>query len=172
MNRKHWFIKLVLFVALVAVLQQLFIAAVPQLVFTIAKHRSAKPYNTFIHTTKTDAGLRRVVLPNPDFIYSACFYDLGDKIYKLHVLVPDSSQYCSIGFYDCNMQPYRVLNNYGYAKRSELMVAVSQSPLLKTNYLKVLAPHSKGVILIRYLATDSAQRQAALQLQQAIRFTP
>ena len=70
MKAKDKVILLVWFVAIVFVTQHLFIVFAPNLIFIIAKHRSGKPLNTVIIAPKTDAKLRRVVLPNPDFIYN------------------------------------------------------------------------------------------------------
>src|SRR4051812_43111757 len=106
MKRRGIVAWLILFVVVVFVTQHLFIAYVPNMIFAIAKHRSAKPLNTVIYAPRTDAKLRRVVLPNPDFIYNACFYDASENDILITGEFPDSTQYSSLAFYGDNVQPY------------------------------------------------------------------
>lgn len=160
MSRIKW---LVVFVFITWAVQQLFIAFVPNLVFAIAQIRKPEPLNTVIHVSKTDAGLRKVVLPNPDFIYSACFYDVGHNDLLVTGEFADSAQYCCIAFYDNTAQPYYVRNNLQGFKNKYTIRLSAVGRVQRT----LKAKTAKGVILMRYLATDSAQRANALRLQKS-----
>lgn len=150
-----------LFVAIVFATQYLFIAFVPDIIFAIAKHRAGKPLNTVIQAPRTDAKLRRVVLPNPDFVYNACFYDVSKNDLLITGLFADTSQYCSLAFYGDNVQPYYVMNNLqGFKKK----YSVRLSSVGRENGC-IRTPSKQGTILMRVLVTDSVQYENAKQLQ-------
>jgi uncharacterized membrane protein len=154
---KHAFI----FVAIVFVSQHLFIAFVPNLIFVIAKQRSGKPLNTVIHAPKTDAKLRKVVLPNPDFIYSAVFYDLSENDLHISGLFPDSSQYTSIAFYGSNAQPFHVINNLDGRRKNlnmRLSMEFEDEDIVKS-------PTKQGVVLMRYLIKSPKEFERTKRLQ-------
>ncbi len=156
------------FAAIVFVVQYLFIAYIPDLIFAIAKRRSEKPLNSVIHAPRTDAKLRRVVLPNPDFIYSACFYDASENDLMITGEFPDSTQYGSLAFYGSNIQPYLVMNNQNGRKTKFKLRLTSVSRV----HSDIISPNKQGAILLRMLAVDSAQIQKALSLQKTFKVVP
>lgn len=156
---------LILFVAIIFATQYLFIAYLPNLIFMIAKHRSGVSLNTVIHAPKTDAKLRKVVLPNPDFIYSVCFYDATEKDILFTGLFADSTQYCSLAFYGNNVQPYYVRNNQ-VGLRDSFRLRLSTVNRARCD---LTSPTKQGAALLRILVTDSIQMQKALALQQAFK---
>lgn len=157
--------RVVLFLVIVLVVQQLFIAFTPNLIFAIAQARKPKGLNEVIHAGKTDASLRKVVLPNPDFIYSACFYDVAQNDLLITGELADTSQYCSLAFYDNTVQPYYVRNNLqGFKNKFTIRLSsVARAP----RTLK--AKSRKGAILMRMLAQGSTQVATARRLQQTFK---
>jgi len=147
------------------VAQYLFIAFLPNLIFVIAKFRSEKPLNTVIHAPKTDAKLRRVVLPNPDFIYSVCFYDASNKDILITGELPDSMQYCCLAFYGSNVQPFFVKNNKVGGKQH---LKLRMSTVNRVSY-DLTTPTKQGAILMRILVADSIQMKQALALQKTFK---
>ena len=158
---RNYFKSALFFAAIIFATQYLFIAFVPELIFAIAKHRSGKPLNTVIQAPRTDAKLRRVVLPNPDFVYNACFYDVSKNDLLITGLFSDSTQYSSLAFYGDNVQPYYVMNNLQGFKRK---YSVRLSSVGRENGC-IRTPSKQGAILMRVLVTDSAQYEKAKQLQ-------
>ena len=154
--------RILLFVFIVFITQHLFIAYVPQLVFAIAKHRKPQPVNTVYHAGKTDASLRKVVLPNPDFIYSACFFNLSKNDLLITGEFPDTSQYCSLAFYDDNVQPYYVRNNLQGFKNKYTIRLSAVNRVQRT----LRAKTKQGTVLMRILVTDSSQMANAKRIQQ------
>jgi hypothetical protein len=141
------------------------IVYLPNLIFMLAKHRSGKPLSTVIHAPKTDANLRRVVLPNPDFVYSACFYDVGKTDLIITGTFPDTTQYCSLSFYGSDVQPYHVINNLqDIAHSYNFRLSNSQNA-----DGAIQSVSRQSVILMRILATDSAQIERALKCQKTFR---
>ena len=161
MRMKNNLTLLGLFIVVVFAIQYLFIASVPNLIFRLAQKLSNKPLNTVIHAPKTDAKLRKVVLPNPDFIHSACFYDVTNNDLLISGTFPDSTQYCSLAFYADNAQPYYVLNNQkGGNKSFEFRISANG----RTDK-DITSPTKQGTLLVRSLVTDSLQMRQALKLQ-------
>lgn len=151
-----------LFAVIVFAVQHLFIAYVPALIFKIAQQRKPVPVNAVYHAGKTDASLRKVVLPNPDFIYSACFYNLSKNDLLITGEFPDTSQYCSLAFYDDNVQPYHVRNNLQGFKKKYTIRLSSVNRVQRT----LRAKTKQGTVLMRILVIDSAQMANAKRIQQ------
>ena len=107
---KKALIGLIIFCLVAFVTQRLFIKYVPNLVYKIAVKRVDHNFNHWINAPKTDASMRRVVMPNPDFVYSALFYDITDSPVAISGVLPGLS-YASVSFYDDRCQPYYVYNN-------------------------------------------------------------
>jgi uncharacterized membrane protein len=168
MKIRSYIIRGILFCTIVFAVQYLFIASIPNLVFFIAKHRSGKPLNTVIQAPKTDAKLRKVVLPNPDFVYNAVFYDVCKSDLIVSGEFPDSSQYCALAFYGDNAQPYRVINNLKTNSKS-FKFHLSQK---KSDSITVVSPTSQGALLMRILVTDNEQYKNAIQLQKLMKVLP
>jgi uncharacterized membrane protein len=161
MKLKNIFRNVFLFVFIVWSTQHLLIHFIPQIVFVIGKYRSQQPLNTVIHAGKTDATLRKVVLPNPDFIYSACFFDLTKNDLMISGEFPDTAKYCSLAFYGDNVQPFYVINNLqGFGKKYNVRLSgVHRTPNV------IQAKSKQGVILMRLLITDSFQIDSAKKFQ-------
>lgn len=159
MNWRNITARIFLFGALVFATQHFVIAMLPRLVFEIAKHRFGQPLNTIFHAPRTDARSRKVVLPNPDFIYSSCLFDAGHHDIVLKGEFPDASQYCSLSFYDSEVQPYDVLNNDSGSMSFEIRLSTKGTP-------GSIAPKtSQGAVLLRILAADASQLNEALRIQ-------
>jgi uncharacterized membrane protein len=165
MRKRKFLPRLLVFAAIVFVTQYLFIAYLPNLIFAIAKYHSHEPLNTVIYAPKTNAKLRKVVLPNPDFIYNACFYDASEKDILITGEFPDSTQYSSLAFYGNNVQPYYVKNNQ-VGMKSRFKIRLSSVGRIHSD---VRTPTKQGAVLMRILVTDSAQLKNALALQKTFR---
>lgn len=161
MKARKVLVRALIFAILVYVVQQVLVAYVPNLIFQIAKVKSGKPLNTVIHAPKTDAALRKVVLPNPDFIYSACFFDVSDNDILITGEFPDTAQYCSLAFYGNDVQPFYVMNNLQGFKRN---YKIRISSVGRVNGC-IKPVSNQGVVLMRILATDPLQVTKALKLQ-------
>lgn len=151
-------------VVLAFIIQWMFIKHVPDIVYKIAVHRSGRPANQWINAGKTDAGMRRVVMPNPDFVYSAFFYDVNEKDVVVSGVLPDSG-YASVSFYDDRCQPYFVYNNLSQDHTGKFSLTLSHQE--STGEHEVHAKTNKGVLICRFLMKgDSAlQRMKDYQNQ-------
>ncbi len=164
MKSRNYIIRTIVFLAIVFAVQYFFIASVPDIVFFIAKYRSGKPLNTVIQAPKTDAKLRKVVLPNPDFVYNAVFYDLSKSDLIISGEFPDTSQYCSLAFYGDDVQPYQVMNNLTSQPRT-FRFHLTQ----RNGNTVVVSPSNQGAILMRLLVTSEEQYKNARRLQKILK---
>jgi uncharacterized membrane protein len=148
---------LTLFLLIAFISQWVIIKYLPNIVYKIAIHRVHNNFNTWINSGKTDAGMRRVVMPNPDFVYSALFYDVSDRNIKVSGVFPDST-YASISFYDDRCQPYYVYNNLDSARTGKFELDLVKDGTNDAHSVKVKT--ERGVIICRFLkSTDSSYQQ-------------
>jgi hypothetical protein len=151
---KKFFVNALIVVVLAFIIQWMFIKYVPDIVYKIAVHRSDKPCNQWINAGKTDAGMRQVVMPNPDFVYSAFFYDVNEKDVVVSGVLPDSG-YASVAFYDDRCQPYFVYNNLSRDHTGNFSLTLSHQE--STGPHEIQAKTNKGVLICRFLVKgDSA----------------
>ncbi len=162
---KKGYLYFVVFIAIAAVTQWALIKYIPNLVHVIATHR-VKQRNEWINNGRTDASMRTVVMPNPDFVYSALFYDVREHDIVITGTLPDST-YGSLSFYDDRCQPYAVYNNLTPNHTGRFSIVISKDALKGANGIK--AQTVQGEILCRYLLKgDSAYAKTrALQSQLA-----
>ena len=141
------------FIAIALLTQWLVIKYVPDMVHAIALNR-VPLRNRWINNDKTDARMRRVVLPNPDFKYSALFYDVNEHDITISGILPDST-YSSVAFYDDRCQPYYVYNNLSTEHKGRFQFRISKKT---ADGVKQLQPKTNtGIIICRYLVkNDSA----------------
>lgn len=150
---------------LALLVQWLVIKYIPNVVYKIAVHRSGNDFNRWINAGKTDAGMRRVVLPNPDFIYSALFYDVSGKDIILTGNFPDST-YASVAFYDNRCQPYYVYNNLSDNRKGQFRFQLSKKSANGPNQLQ--AKTGRGVVICRFLVKDSSKYEKMRAYQQQL----
>jgi uncharacterized membrane protein len=161
---KRKIIYIVAFLVLVFCTQWLVVKYLPNLVYRIAVHRAGET-NKWIAAGKTDATMRRVVLPNPDFIYSALFYDVNDKDLVIMGVLPDS-MYASVAFYDNRCQPWYVYNNLSKNRTGQFWFQLSKRGLKGTNQIQ--AKTNKGVIICRFLVGTDSLRSKMVDYQHSL----
>ena len=125
----------------------------PDLLMLGAKKKIGNEENLFKHGELPEAGSNFVVKPNPDFLYSTCFYDLSDGPIKMVGDLPDSS-YWSIGIYEMNTVNYFVKNDQQFnSSHLELNLHLANQSVADKGE-NIIAPSKKGLILFRILVTD------------------
>jgi hypothetical protein len=152
-----------LIVALLAfIFQWALIRYAPDIVYRIAVHRTKGQGNQWISAGKTDAKMRRVVMPNPDFVYSALFYDVNAKDISVSGVLPDSG-YASVAFYDDRCQPYYIYNNLDHKRTGKFNFKLSKAAPLGTNDIQVKS--GRGVLICRYLMKGDSGYQTMKEYQ-------
>ncbi len=159
-------IGLIGFVLLVLAIQWAVIHYLPDVVYKIATRRIEHKFNVWINAGKTDASMRRVVMPNPDFVYSALFYDVTDNNIQISGVLPDST-YASISFYDDRCQPYCVYNNLDSSRtgKFELNLVKNETSAPHTVHVKT----ERGVVICRFLKSTDGSYQQLVPYQKMLR---
>lgn len=131
----------------------------PNLLYFGAQKKIGSEENVFKYGELPDADSRFVVKPNPDFLYSTCFYNLEDGPLHLTGDLPDSS-YFSIAFYEPNTVNYFVKNDQQFSSKKLNMVIAQEGEELPVNvedFELVTSPKKKGLVLIRLLVADNSE---------------
>ncbi|WP_028081244.1 DUF1254 domain-containing protein [Solimonas soli] len=102
---------------------------------------------------------RRIVRPAPEFAYSACVYDLSRG--ALRIRLPASPDYWSLSFYAGNSDNFLTLRDVDHRDGLELLLAAGEAAPAAA----LRAPDTRGVALIRRLATDDAGWQNVERLR-------
>mgnify|MGYP002635041958 CR=1 FL=1 len=97
---------------------------------------------------------KNVVMPNPDFLYSLCFYDLSKGDLNLTGTMPDST-YWSVSFYKSNTINWYVKNDIEF-NTSQLELKLSLSDNNKKNTIQ--SPEKNGLMIIRILVEKKDQK--------------
>jgi uncharacterized membrane protein len=155
----------VVFLLIAFTVQWALIKYAPNLVYKIAIHRVNGEFNKWMNTGNTDANMRRVVMPNPDFVYSALFYDVADKDISVSGILPDST-YASVSFYDDRCQPYYVYNNLDSSRKGKFEIKLGKSDGQNTSF--VHAKTTRGAIICRFLKSTDSSYQQLVPFQQAL----
>jgi uncharacterized membrane protein len=158
---KRTFSLLLFFIAIAAFTQWVVIKYIPNAVHAIAVWRVHKT-NEWISNNKTSDSMRTVVLPNPDFIYSALFYNVREHDLTVNGVLPDSV-YGSVAFYDDRCQPFYVYNNLDSTRKGAFHFLLSSQTSTGDNQVK--AKSGTGVIICRYLVKSDSAFAAMKQLQ-------
>lgn len=109
------------------------------------------------HDLPTDT-LRSVVMPNPDFLYVSCFYDVSESPLHFTGTLPDSS-YWSVSFYEPNTINWYVKNDMEYDSNKLDLVLSKRNQQYKPDFAgaeSAVSPNDKGFMLIRIVVTDSS----------------
>ena len=146
----------IIVIILAFIFQWALIRYAPDLVYRIAILRTKGQSNQWISAGKTDAKMRRVVMPNPDFVYSALFYDVNDKDISVSGVLPDSG-YASVAFYDDRCQPYYVYNNLDQRHTGKFNFKLSKEAPQNANDIQVKS--GRGVLICRYLLKGDSSYQ-------------
>ena len=159
---KKFAVDALIVLVLAFIIQWLLISYAPDIVYRIALHRIKGQTNQWINAGKTDAGMRQVVMPNPDFVYSALFYDVNEKDIVVSGVLPDSG-YASIAFYDDRCQPYYVYNNLDSGRTGKFSFTLSKHRADDNNEIHLKT--NRGVLICRYLLKGDSAYQKMKEYQ-------
>jgi len=153
-----------------------FIKYYPNLLFRGAKNKIASADNEIRYGKLPDEKSRFVVKPNPDFLYTTCFYNLDDGPLQMTGDLPDSS-YWSIAFYEPNTVNFYVKNDQQFHSDNLNLVILQEGDEKPTNvedFEIVESPSKKGLVLFRILVTDTSPENLKKfeAIQQSVKVKP
>ena len=115
--------------------------------------------NELVYVNLPSDTSRSVVMPNPDFLYISCFYDVSNRPLRFLGTLPDSS-YWSISFYKPNTVNWYIKNDTEYTSNKLDLVLAEKERDYKVNFGTsevAESPTDKGFMLIRILVTDHSE---------------
>lgn len=116
---------------------------------------------------ETDATARRVVMPSPDLLYSACVFDVSAGPVRVRAN-PGLLSYWSIALYAANSDNFFVLNDRQAGGAPVDLWLVSEGPnprdpAVPPGVRVVVSPSSQGLLLLRVLSADYQAEKAMLE---------
>lgn len=140
-----------------------FINAAPSVMMNVAMKRiggdAPNQWRVGDRVTETS---RQIVRPSPDFAYSACTYDLSDG--PVVITATPWNAYWSLSLYAGNSDNFFVIDDREARYGAEITVVRRGQPHPEGASMVVESPSARGIALIRRLAPDLDQYNAAAQI--------
>lgn len=146
----------------------------PNLVYRKAIKKIGVADNTLTYRTLPDASFKKVVQPNPDFLYVLGTYNLKEGPIQLTGVLPDST-YWSLALYSPNTVNYYVKNDQQFLSNKLNVIIKEEEYYMDDAAAEIIdSPTPKGMILFRILVTDNNPKvvkqfqkyQESIKLQQ------
>ena len=153
---------------------QFTIIATPYLIQIAVKIKSGKPLNEPVFSEVVTDKERRVVMPNPDFLYVVMGYDLKDHPLHIRAQMPDSTYY-SIAFYSASTKNYYVQNDRQTPDKKVDIILAKEGETIRGDHPAskiVYSPGRFGSMLVRILICDSTQIPYLQKIQHSLTAMP
>lgn len=124
---------------------------------TALEHRGVA-LHAFTAPQRINPQTQTVVRSSPDLYYALCRYDLGDPDMRLDLIMENWPDYQSLSFFDAQTDNFVTMRGTGERISVRLL-----PPGSSAQDGAIVSPTTKGVILIRRLAPDSARFDAAAE---------
>ena len=137
----------------------------PNMIYEVVHLRSVyqsdRADNVIYYPDLPDEKSRSVVMPNPDFLYVASFYDISKGDLEITGTMPDST-YWSIAFYEPNTVNYYVKNDMEYESTAIKLRLTKKDRTNESQDIEIVeSPKNKGFMLFRILVTDDDPKNVA-----------
>jgi uncharacterized membrane protein len=140
-----------------------FIHAAPRVMMGVAiKRIGAAGPNAWHVADRVTPLSRQIVRPSPDFAYSACAYDLDDG--PLVITAAPWDAYWSLSLYAANSDNFFVIDDREARYGAEITLVHESYPHPEGASMVVESPSRRGIALIRRLAPELDQYNAAAQV--------
>lgn len=128
-----------------------------------------------VYPPMSTATSRTIVLPSPDLAYALCVYDLSQGPVDIDA-APEWPLYWSVALYAANTDNYLVRNDQEARGRPVhwrlLPPGTEPAQTLPDGREPIVAPASRGLVLLRVLVADrERQAEAVARAQHALRCT-
>ncbi|MEM0214507.1 MAG: DUF1254 domain-containing protein [Archaeoglobaceae archaeon] len=154
--------------AVFAVLSHIaFIYAYPYIVVTsnyFASKGEVK-VNEVYYQQPVDENFKKVVMPSPDILYSACVYDISKSDLLIEARVPNFT-YWSASFYAMSTDNYFTINDRMVRDNITLILTTNKS-CKKENC--VISPSDRGIVIFRIFIPDKSLLSELEEYQKSIK---
>ncbi|MEM0504057.1 MAG: DUF1254 domain-containing protein [Archaeoglobaceae archaeon] len=121
--------------------------------------------NEVYHQKPVDASFRKVVMPSPDILYSACVYDISRSDLLIEARVPKFT-YWSASFYSLSTDNFFTVNDRMVGEKVTLMLTTNKSCM---NEKCVVSPSERGIVIFRIFIPDKSLLPALEEFQRSIK---
>jgi len=157
------------FIVLVAAFAGYFLTVflTPHYILLKIKFNSGSKMNVPVYSEVMTQKDRHVVMPNPDFLYVACGYNLWNGPIRISGKMPDST-YASVALYADNTLNYYIKNDRQSPDKSYNFI-LTKNEDDKANYPNeevIVSPSGMGTILTRTLidAPENIEKRRETQI--------
>ncbi|MEX0812864.1 MAG: DUF1254 domain-containing protein [Chitinophagales bacterium] len=168
---KNYILYILLFLLVSIGAYKLTIHATPYAVLFVVKLIGNGVLNEPVYTEAITDKERRVVMPNPDFIYVAMGYNLYNGPVRISGKMPEDS-YASVALYNSNTQNYFVLNDRETPNKSFTLLLSREentNPNKDESSQLISSPSGLGVVLMRILVKDKDNLSYFREIQQSFK---
>jgi uncharacterized membrane protein len=149
--------------AIAVVSHFVFIHAAPRAMMGVAiKRIGAGGANAWQFADRVTPLSRQIVRPSPDFAYSACSYDLSDG--PVVITATPWNAYWSLSLYAANSDNFFVIDDREARYGAEITLVRAGRAHPEGASMVVESPSARGIALIRRLAPDLENYNAAAQV--------
>lgn len=135
------------------------VQATPYVILLAIKKGSGTTMNSPVYADIITDDHRQVVMPNPDFLYVACGYDIRKAPLRITGTMPEDS-YCSVALYAANTLNFYIRNDRQTPGKEVDILLVKQGDEARyadTHPKVVASPSSVGFMLVRILVRDTSE---------------
>jgi uncharacterized membrane protein len=168
-----WLPRALYVIAIAAVVHTAAVAYLPTGVMNVLFRRFPAEFSRpdaperLVRAPMADETMRGITMPSPDLLYSTCIYDLTQAPLRIRA-DPKLDTYWSVAFYAGNTDNFLVVNDRTAAGNPVDILLVSASGEAAPKRVPdgarvVIAPTTKGMVLIRMLAPDYAEQKEKLE---------
>lgn len=171
---QRWALRFGAVIALAAGVHLLAVWALPRLIMhkvlsttpaELGARSDAQAAATVHFPPMTDATQRRIVLPSPDLLYAVCRFDLAQAPLRIRA-DPKLPGYWSVALYAANSDNFFVVNDRQLAGAPLDLIVVGEgasSAPLPPGARRVVAPSTRGLVLMRVLVADYTVERATVE---------
>jgi len=124
--------------------------------------------NEAYHQSPVDASFKKVVMPSPDILYSACVFDLSNSDLLIEARVPKFT-YWSASFYSMSTDNFFTINDRAVNESISLILTAKSDCSGKC----VISPSTRGIVIFRIIfIPDKSMLPELEEYQRTIKCTP
>lgn len=150
------------------------LVATPYAILLAIKIGSKSTLNQPVYANVMTEKDRQVVMPNPDFLYVACGYDIRKSPIRITGIMPEDS-YCSLALYTSNTLNFYIQNDRQTKNKKVDLLLVKkgeEANYKESNDKVIISPTKVGVMLVRILINDTSKLDYYKNIQRSYLITP
>jgi len=143
----------------------------PTFILAVVKAKTKSEFNVPVYTKVITDKNRDIVLPNPDFLYVVCGYNVWEGPLKITGTMTDSSYY-SLSLYSGNTKNYYIKNNQSATEKEFEIILTNKDggATINNEGLEcITSPSYFGFIIVRILIDNTHNLQKLQEIQSSFK---